>query len=340
MKPAELFDKTIIAWNRVEQVRLLKKFMRTGLHGLKLRRPRFRITFSDEVLIPSDMRLRRHAEHIELTFSPRFKDYIVFWYMVDKPASYYYWFDQCDDDVAEIIVSPTDGNYPSLGRFSFSSNNPAIIPVPDAHFFRGHGYWQIDELAAANSLAWHERTSDLVWRGGNNGGGLFTVDPGLMRHHAVMQRVRLYAMAPEIGIDFKFVVPEKDMNYNALKTAGMLGDSIDEKLWAGKKFGIDIDGVTNTWSNLLVRMKLGCCVLKVDSEYGYRQWYYDRIRPWEHFVPVRADLSDLADKVEWLRNHDTEAQDIALRAQAVARSMTFESETAEAVRIITQYWKT
>ncbi len=76
-------------------------------------------------------------------------------------------------------------------------------------------------------------------------------------------------------------------------------------------------------------------MLKVASQHGYRQWYYDRIKPWEHFVPVQADMTDLAEKVDWVRSHDREAEEIARRGQSLARSMTLEGETAEAVRIIT-----
>ena len=85
---------------------------------------------------------------------------------------------------------------------------------------------------------------------------------------------------------------------------------------------------------MLVRMHLGCCVIKVDSQEGYRQWYYDRIRPWEHFVPVKSDMSDLIEKIEWARSHDAEAQAIAANGRAFARSMTFESETDHAIAAI------
>ncbi len=109
---------------------------------------------------------------------------------------------------------------------------------------------------------------------------------------------------------------------------------------AGDKFAIDIDGWTNAWSNLLIRMHFGCCVLKVASADGYRQWWYDRLRPWEHFVPVRADMADLAEKVDWVRSNDVEAKAIASRGQQLARSMTLASETAIAAQIIEQNWNT
>lgn len=64
----------------------------------------------------------------------------------------------------------------------------------------------------------------------------------------------------------------------------------------GRRFALDVDGNTNAWANLFQRLLLGCCVIKVASPFGYRQWYYDDLVPWVHYVPVRADMADLVDR--------------------------------------------
>lgn len=45
-------------------------------------------------------------------------------------------------------------------------------------------------------------------------------------------------------------------------------------------------------------------VLKQDS--GYYEHFYNELRPWEHYIPVRADLGDLLEKIQWARDHDEE----------------------------------
>ena len=67
-------------------------------------------------------------------------------------------------------------------------------------------------------------------------------------------------------------------------------------------------------------------MLKVASPLGYRQWYYDDLVPWRHFVPVAADLGDLIEKIEWCRAHPDECEGIAAAGQALAMSMTLERE--------------
>lgn len=72
-------------------------------------------------------------------------------------------------------------------------------------------------------------------------------------------------------------------------------------------------------------------MLKVASPHGFRQWYYDRLDPWTHYVPVAADLSDLAERVQWCRDNDDACQAIAATGQRLAHSMTRATEKRAAV---------
>ncbi|KAI8616439.1 glycosyl transferase family 90-domain-containing protein [Chytriomyces sp. MP71] len=49
----------------------------------------------------------------------------------------------------------------------------------------------------------------------------------------------------------------------------------------------------------------------------FRDFYNWRLVPWVHYVPVRLDLSDLEEKVQWLMEHDEEAREISLNARTL-----------------------
>ena len=121
------------------------------------------------------------------------------------------------------------------------------------------------------------------------------------------------------------------LDKDRLAKAGILGEYISPIAWHGFKFAIDIDGNGNAWSNFFTRLIMGCCVLKVASALGFRQWYYGEIKPWIHYVPVRADLSDLLEKIAWCRGNLDECRRIAARGQAFAMSRDFDTEMASAV---------
>jgi spore maturation protein CgeB len=78
----------------------------------------------------------------------------------------------------------------------------------------------------------------------------------------------------------------------------------------------------------------GGAVLKIASPYSFRQWYYDRLIPWENYVPVNSDFSDLIEKVEWLVANEAKAMEIGKRGYELANAMTYEAEVQSAGKVI------
>ncbi|KAL2080797.1 hypothetical protein ACEWY4_022650 [Coilia grayii] len=83
------------------------------------------------------------------------------------------------------------------------------------------------------------------------------------------------------------------------------------------KYQINIDGTVAAY-RLPYLLVGGSVVLKQDSP--YYEHFYSQLRPWQHYIPFKADLSDLLDKIRWARNHDDEARKIALAGQEFART--------------------
>ena len=38
--------------------------------------------------------------------------------------------------------------------------------------------------------------------------------------------------------------------------------------------------------------------MKVESSHGFEMHYYERLKPFEHYIPVKADLSDLHEQFQ------------------------------------------
>ncbi|WP_417308860.1 glycosyl transferase family 90 [Devosia sp.] len=301
--------------------------------------PKLRVQHDSDARYGLDAVFRREADTVTLTLSIS-KD-IRFRHAGRKhSAAYLYWFAHCDTEVEMLSVTLSDGESPSGARFAPSTGIANMIPLPDPHFFQNYGFSASWRAAEVSSVDWHERSSDIVWRGTNSGSQ--SNDPQLVESapHAVTPRIRLcLALRAVAGTDVKLSrANDRLISFAALQQFGITGDPIPESSWLGRKFAIDVDGNTNTWSNLLIRLHFGCCVLKVESEHGYRQWYYDRLIPWEHYVPIKPDMSDLLEQIDWVRSHDTESQAIAANGQALARSLTFDSVRSEAVELITENW--
>lgn len=69
------------------------------------------------------------------------------------------------------------------------------------------------------------------------------------------------------------------------------------------KYQINIDGTVAAY-RLPYLLAGDSVVLKQDS--SYYEHFYKELQPWTHYIPIRADLGDLLEKIQWARDHDEE----------------------------------
>ena len=81
------------------------------------------------------------------------------------------------------------------------------------------------------------------------------------------------------------------------------------------KYIIEIEG--NVAAHRIASdMLLGSVPLIVDSEYTL--WFQHLLKEYVHYVPVKNDLSDLVEKIQWCHEHDDICEKIARNAQQFA----------------------
>ena len=56
----------------------------------------------------------------------------------------------------------------------------------------------------------------------------------------------------------------------------------------------------------------GSLVLKQDSD--YYEHFYRQLEPWVHYIPVKKDISDLVEQLEWAKRNDDKAREMAENA--------------------------
>ena len=83
------------------------------------------------------------------------------------------------------------------------------------------------------------------------------------------------------------------------------------------KYQLLIDGNTCTYPRAIWQLFSNSVVLKQSSDAV--QWFYGALRPYEHYLPVNSDMSNLIDVIQWAIDHDDEALAISHRAQEFAR---------------------
>ena len=73
------------------------------------------------------------------------------------------------------------------------------------------------------------------------------------------------------------------------------------------KYQINIDGTVAAYRfpYLLAGNSL---VLKQDSP--YYEYFYKDLKPFEHYVPIKRDLSDIMEKIQWAKDNEEKVNEL------------------------------
>jgi hypothetical protein len=227
------------------------------------------------------------------------------------------------------------GDYAKVDGLALCSNRKNQILIPDVDFMSSNGYKEIRDHFQKNQISWNQKIPVVFWRGSTTG-----ISPtGSWRD---LQRIRLCEIASNVSnqnffdVGVSSIVQLNKGDEIEIKKLGYFKQFMPVSCINTYKYLIDIDGNSNAWSGLFQKLLSGSVVLKVESEDRFRQWYYDRLIPWEHYIPIKKDLSDLMEKVEWLKSNDRAAEQIAINGYALVESLTYHDEVSKATELISQ----
>lgn len=99
-----------------------------------------------------------------------------------------------------------------------------------------------------------------------------------------------------------------------------------------------LDGVMCTYPGYQWRLLSNCTVLKQDS--GEVQWFYSALKPYEHYVPLKEDMSDMLDRIKWAKENDPLCENIAKKATLfVLNNLTIEDGYVYLYEVLRSYAK-
>ena len=100
-----------------------------------------------------------------------------------------------------------------------------------------------------------------------------------------------------LGKPLQIIVPD-------IKKANFM--TLDEK--AKYKYILNLDGHVSAF-RLGHEFSLKSLILIPDSKFYL--WFYFILKPHEHYIPIKEDLSDLIEKIKWCKNNDEQCKKIA-----------------------------
>ena len=197
---------------------------------------------------------------------------------------------------------------------NFTDPRAFLMPLDDETFEHG----LIDVISKQCSLpAWEERKSVAFWRGCLSGGHAPTPRTSLVWDlydyplaDVKLTRVRnldpLHQGRLLFSEDTRFYDDEKGLN---------------EHVKYKYIFIVDGNCIASAHQWVFASGSVPLMVTHPENEY----WFKKYLKPGFHYVPIKYDLSDLKEKIDWLVNNDAEAKKISENAMEFAR-IVFSSE--------------
>jgi hypothetical protein len=207
----------------------------------------------------------------------------------------------------DFILSFYDGIRPNHTFFHTSSkelqapllisakikDTPYAVLIPD---FRSIGHWWISDIkhvkSKAPSFPWDKKKEFAIWRGTFN-------------REERLKLCRLSILYPDY-LDAKFNLPIGDPE---LEKEGLMGKTVSWEDFLECKYLPYIDGYMTAAPALQWRLLSNSVTFKPET--NEIQWFYRALRPYVHYIPVKRDLSDLIDQLDWAKLHDPECKQIA-----------------------------
>lgn len=161
------------------------------------------------------------------------------------------------------------------------------------------------------NLNWDTKKSIAVFRGSNTGCG-FNLNNN-MRLKLAQMGVK-YPQFLDVGITNWSLRIRKNKESPYLQIPNVenlkLVDRLNPEQQSNFKYIINIDGHVSAF-RLSLELSMGSCILMVESPEKWKMWFSDMLQPYVHYVPIKADLSDLLTQIEWCRKNDNKCKQMA-----------------------------
>eukprot|EP00698_Gefionella_okellyi_P004557 TRINITY_DN14177_c0_g1_i1.p1 TRINITY_DN14177_c0_g1~~TRINITY_DN14177_c0_g1_i1.p1 ORF type:complete len:389 (-),score=51.49 TRINITY_DN14177_c0_g1_i1:144-1310(-) len=213
----------------------------------------------------------------------------------------------------DFVVNFGDGNVllnefdvPLFSFYNHEDYGDLVLPNPCAF----HWIFQYGEVMSLNrQIEWESKRDQLVWRGTTTGG---YYQPDNWRTFARSKLVMLTDESPDL-IDAGFVGCSQCSSPDVVPVSEQM--NLEEQLQY--KLLILVDGNTAPSSRSLWSYASNSAVLRQESPFG--EFFYSRLKPWTHFIPVKPDMSDVVEKVQWALDNQKRTKEIADRSTRLVR---------------------
>jgi hypothetical protein len=237
-------------------------------------------------------------------------------------------------------------NYNKENVLNYGEN---FILIPDSYVLNKADYnKKISEVSKANNIDnFDSKIDKALFRGGANPGHWTKVNINTINDHPRLKIWLLSHLFPN-DLDAKLVggLPSAKSHNSAEAKIGQLyqdlmGDQnsayVDLKEQLNYKYLISLDGYGSSWSRPETYAFSDSLLL---YQTKWVQWFQPSLQPFKHYLPLKDDLSDLLERIQWAKNHPEEVKEIIKNQNEVANKCLTAKKTEEQLLYILKKYGT
>lgn len=205
-----------------------------------------------------------------------------------------------DVQTGRVLVATVAQRFPIFQRPDVQARCVLLMPQDD-HLFET----DVDTvLAPLRTIPWEQRVPRVFWR------GACSAD---YKNNEFLRLAVVAALADHPACDVKLV---RRWHEDKPIPESYFADPCPLVHFLSHRILLILDGNGISSSHTWVFGSGAVPLLISNCDF----WFRPLLVPYEHYVPVQYDLSDLREKIDWVLAHDADAQRIAEGAMAFARA--------------------
>jgi hypothetical protein len=238
------------------------------------------------------------------------------------------------EDAIHDFDSPLLHQIP-LFTFGRTNSNYHSLLMPDPAYTWSEGYK--DELLAQHIFEQQypieTRKPVLFWRGAASGTHFSNIETW-----KDAPRARLAILSKEMGdtniLDASCTTVShlSENVLQSIRNEGIVQPYMEFQEFFLSRFLIDIDGIASAWISLFRKLHSNSVVVKIPSP--YKQWYYDDLQAWKHYVPMNITEQEVRDVHRWLIEHPEQCSQISEAARGLMAELSYQQTREHTARLL------
>lgn len=210
---------------------------------------------------------------------------------------------------------------PNISIFSYSKTSnykDILLPTPDIiNFIFKKKPYDIDNINFYTDF--DNKINKIIFRGSNTS---YTKNNPRIKSHLISLKYD-YIDSRIVGFsDYPLILNENNqINYIDISNIHDISNPnnfICMKEQSKYKYILNIDGFVSAW-RFPILLSSHSVIFKVESY--YKEYYYDLLIPFKHFIPIKNDLSDIHEKYLWCENNQDKCKEIINNANNFVKNI-------------------